>query len=111
KTILSAAAVLMIMSLGGALLGVYKLHAFSALLSPNDLVQRDSLDAFKAAFRIPDMVFQILIAGALNAAFIPVFGALLQKKRLDEAWRLTASMMSSALIFFALLALVVFVFA
>ena len=32
------------------------------------------LDAFFAAFRIPDLLFLVVIAGSFGAAFIPVFG-------------------------------------
>ncbi len=33
----------------------------------------DVFDAFVAAFRIPDLIFNILVLGALSAAFIPLF--------------------------------------
>lgn len=33
----------------------------------------DELDIYYAAFRIPDLIFNILIIGAISAAFIPVF--------------------------------------
>ncbi len=35
--------------------------------------QKGDLDIFFASFRIPDLVFEILITGALTSSFIPVF--------------------------------------
>ena len=37
----------------------------------------DTLDVYYAAFRIPDLVFNLLILGTLSVAFIPVFAELL----------------------------------
>ena len=56
------------------------------------------LDAFWAAFRIPDTIFNLLVAGALAAAFIPVFTSYLAKEREQEAWRVASSVMNAMLI-------------
>jgi putative peptidoglycan lipid II flippase len=37
----------------------------------------DTLDVYYAAFRIPDLVFNLLVLGALSAGFIPIFTKLL----------------------------------
>lgn len=37
------------------------------------------LDAYNAAFRIPDLIFKLLVTGALSASFIPVYSSLLHK--------------------------------
>lgn len=39
----------------------------------------DLLDAYYAAFKLPDLIFNTLVLGALSAAFIPVFIALKHK--------------------------------
>ena len=107
STILSAAAVLMIMAVGSAVLGLAKLHLLSGLY--DDAHSKLVLDAFKAAFRIPDFIFQVLVVGALNAAFIPVIGELFSRKEEDKAWQITSSMINISMVFFGLLALVVMV--
>lgn len=43
-------------------------------------------DAFFAAFSIPDMMFDLLIAGALSAGFMPVFTSYLANDDEDGAW-------------------------
>ena len=40
----------------------------------------DVLDAYFAAFKIPDLIFNLLILGALSSAFIPIFTEYIQKK-------------------------------
>jgi putative peptidoglycan lipid II flippase len=57
----------------------------------------DVLDAYYAAFRIPDLIYSFLILGALGAAFTPVFTELLVAKKREEAWKLTAGLMHSML--------------
>ena len=61
------------------------------------------LDAFWAAFRIPDALFNLLVAGALSSAFIPVFAGYLAKEREKEAWHVASSVMN--LLILSLLAL------
>jgi len=61
------------------------------------------LDAFLAAFRIPDTIFNLLVAGALASAFIPVFSGYLAKEREEEAWHVASSVMNAMLL--ALIAL------
>ncbi len=107
STILSAAAVLMIMSAGVAVLGLVKLHLLSGLYS--DAESKLVLDAYKYAFRIPDFIFQVLIVGALNAAFIPVFGELVAKKDTSQAWATTSAMINTSLVLFGVVAAVVFI--
>lgn len=48
----------------------------------------DTLDAYYAAFRLPDFIYGFLVLGALSAAFVPVFTELMGKDRENEAWRL-----------------------
>lgn len=45
------------------------------------------LDAYYAAFRLPDFLYNLLILGALSAAFIPLFTKHLVEKKEERAWR------------------------
>jgi putative peptidoglycan lipid II flippase len=67
------------------------------------------LDAFWAAFRIPDTLFNLLVAGALASAFIPVFTGYLAKEREDEAWRVASSVMNAIVILLIALSAVMWV--
>ncbi|MCD6149672.1 murein biosynthesis integral membrane protein MurJ [bacterium] len=62
----------------------------------------DTLDIYYAAFRIPDLVYSLLVVGALSAAFIPVFTGLIAKHKKEKAWELASgilNLMVAAVIF------------
>ena len=50
------------------------------------------LGAYLAAFRIPDLIFQLLAGGALGSSFIPVFAVYLANHQESEAWQLASAM-------------------
>jgi putative peptidoglycan lipid II flippase len=68
-------------------------------------------DAYVSAFRVPDLLFLVVMSGAFGAAFIPVFGGYLEKGDEDRAWRLASAVISMAAVATAALAVVVFVLA
>lgn len=51
-------------------------------------------DAFFVAFRIPNMLRNLLAEGALSSAFIPVFTEYLEKKKKEDVWQLAANVMT-----------------
>jgi putative peptidoglycan lipid II flippase len=53
------------------------------------------LDAYYAAFRIPDFLFLVVASGAFGAAFIPVFTRFLERNEDDTAWVLASSMLNT----------------
>ena len=65
-----------------------------------------ALDAYLAAFRIPDLLFQLVAGGALGSAFIPVFTGCLARRDLVGAWRLFSALTNLVLILMTALALV-----
>jgi len=66
----------------------------------------DTLDIYYAAFRVPDLLFNLLVLGALSAGFIPIFTSLLKKsqplipslnkkgKNQKEAWELASNVLN-----------------
>ena len=48
------------------------------------------LDAFFAANRVPDILFNLMAGGALASAFLPTFAALLAQGDRARAWRLAS---------------------
>lgn len=71
----------------------------------------DTLDTYYAAFRIPDMIYGLLVAGALGAAFIPVFTELIAKKDEARAWRLADGVLHLLTAALGLLAFIGIIFA
>lgn len=53
------------------------------------------MDAYYAAFKIPDLIYGLLIAGALTAGFIPIFTKLFyESEDKSKAWRLANNVIS-----------------
>lgn len=69
------------------------------------------LDAFYAAFRIPDLIFQLVAAGALSSALIPVVSGLLATDGTARAWRVVSTVANLMLIALTILAIAMFVLA
>ncbi len=67
--------------------------------------------AWTLAFQIPDLLFQLLIFGALSAAFIPIFLSL--KKNNDEAtaFKMSGIVLNVLLVIFTLASILIFIFA
>jgi len=66
-----------------------------------------SLDAYYAAFKLPDLLFTIVAGGALATAFIPVFTGLLALDDREGAWRLASALTNWVTLITGSLALVV----
>ncbi len=62
------------------------------------------LDAYLAAFRVPDLLFQLVAGGALGSAFIPVFTGCLARRDLTGAWRVFSAVVNLILILLTVLA-------
>jgi len=56
------------------------------------------LDAYLAAFRLPDILFQLVAGGALASAFIPTFAGYLAHNDKKGAWRLSSAIINLVLI-------------
>jgi putative peptidoglycan lipid II flippase len=56
------------------------------------------LDAFWAANVIPESLFNLIVAGAITSAFIPVFTGYLAKERENEGWRVASSVINAMLL-------------
>ncbi len=67
------------------------------------------LDTFFAAFRLPDLIFQLVAAGALSSALIPVIAGLLETDAESRAWRVASTVASLVLAILLVLALIMFV--
>ena len=70
--------------------------------------QLSDLDAFFAAFRIPDLIFQLVAAGALSAALVPMVARYLGLGEADRAWRVVSSITNLMLIGLGILAALVY---
>lgn len=71
----------------------------------------DTYDAYLAAFRIPDLLFVVVMSGAFGSAFIPVFGGFLARDDPDRAWRLANTLLTWVIVSLVLVAQIILLFA
>ncbi len=69
------------------------------------------LDAFNAANRVAELLFNLMAGGALGSAFIPTFTGLLAKDEKHSAWRLASSIANLLIVVLALVSALAAVFA
>lgn len=62
------------------------------------------LDAYLAAFRVPDLLFQLVAGGALGSAFIPTFSASWSRGKEAAAWLLFSRILNLVTLFLVVLA-------
>lgn len=93
ESVISAAFVITVAGLVSNLLGLVRDRLLASTFGAGD-----TLDVYYAAFRIPDLIYSLLILGSMSAAFIPVFTGLRSKNGDDDAaWRLTNGIMNLSL--------------
>ncbi|KKU97291.1 MAG: hypothetical protein UY30_C0010G0003 [Parcubacteria group bacterium GW2011_GWB1_48_6] len=68
----------------------------------------DVLDVYYLAFNLPDFIFNLLVAGALAAAFIPVFIEYKEKQQPGEEWRLASNFLNFLFVAVAVVGAVMF---
>jgi putative peptidoglycan lipid II flippase len=68
-------------------------------------------DAYVAAFRIPDLLFLIVMSGAFGSAFIPVFGGFISRGEYRQAWKLASTVLTYTVLILVVVAQIVFFFA
>ena len=104
----SAAVVLASSTLVSALLGLFRdrlLNSYYLGTYPT------GIDAYTAAFTIPDFMFFILTSGALAVSFIPVFNQRLITGNKKSAWELSSSLINLFAILTLITSILIMVFA
>lgn len=104
----SAAIVLASSTLISALLGLFRdrlLNSYYLGTYPT------GIDAYTAAFTIPDFMFFILTSGALAVSFIPVFNQRLVAGNKKSAWELSSSLLNLLAVLTLITSILIMVFA
>ena len=104
----SAAIVLASSTLISALLGLFRdrlLNSYYLGTYPT------GIDAYTAAFTIPDFMFFILTSGALAVSFIPVFNQRLASGNKKSAWELSSSLLNLLAILTCVASVLIMIFA
>ncbi|MFZ1735509.1 MAG: lipid II flippase MurJ, partial [Candidatus Moraniibacteriota bacterium] len=106
RTVGGAALVIAVFGVVSRLLGFVRDRILAGTFGAGDV-----LDAYYAAFRIPDFLYGLLVAGALSAAFVPVFTELREKKDEKSAWELASGVLLLLLLLLGVVSLFSAIFA
>ncbi len=71
----------------------------------------EQLDAYYAAFNIPDLLFTLIAGGALASVFIPIYADAMNQRGRDEAWRVASAIINLVVLTTAVLAGLIALFA
>lgn len=104
--ILSAALILMTTAVLSQVFGLVRQRLLVSTFGASD-----TLGVYLTSSKFPDFLFQLIIAGALTTAFIPVFAGLLSKGRDDDAFKMASTLLSIGLLAFGIISAVLFIFA
>lgn len=104
NNILSGASILMLAVFASKFLGLIRdrllVHTFNT----------SEAAIFFAAFRLPDLLFQLLIFGAISVAFIPIYTDYLNNKDEKRAHEFGSNILNLSLLVFGLITAVAFIF-
>lgn len=86
------------------IMGLLRDRLLTARFTPHQL------GVYFAAFRLPNLIFELLVMGSLSTAFIPVFSKYLSQKRKKEAFKMASSLINigGLILFFLTLPLLFF---
>lgn len=112
-----AALLIALSSLASRFLGVFRDRILAGTFGAGD-----TLDVYYAAFKIPDLIYNLLVLGALSAGFIPVFTKLLKNplakakgfilgEENKDAWELASISLNILGIFLLALSIIGMIFA
>lgn len=109
QKLLSGAVLLGVSSLISRLLGLLRDRIFATTFGATASSGIHDLDTYYAAFRLPDTLFQLLLYGAISAAFVPIFTSYIKKNQSEEGWRFannSLNILTLALVAISIIALI-----
>jgi len=113
NSIAVAAVLVAVSSLVSRLLGILRDRILAGQFGASS-----QLDIYYAAFRIPDLLFNLIVLGALSAGFIPIFSGLIKNFKEpkntaenSEAWLLASNVINILSVFLLVLSAIGMIFA
>lgn len=98
-----------------SLLGFFRDRLLNSAYMPNEAAGLAGypvgLDAYTAAFMVPDFMFAILVSGALSVTFIPVFNERWVKGNKKSAWEISFSMINFMALITLIASILIIIFA
>jgi len=89
KNVAKAAGIIFVMGISSRILGFVREQLLAVKFGATGIS-----DAYVAAFTIPDFLYNLLVGGALSAAFIPVFSSYIARNEEEEAWKMASTVIN-----------------
>src|SRR3989338_2684967 len=105
KTITAAAFILSVATLASRLLGLLREKLLAHYFGAGDVV-----DIYFAAFKIPDLIFLLLVSGILSSVFIPMFTNYWENKSEASAFDLANQTLNFLVLSIFILTVILFIF-
>jgi putative peptidoglycan lipid II flippase len=105
------ALLLAISALLSRFLGVFRDHYLAKTFGATSGSGIFNLDVYYAAFRVPDLVYNLLVVGAVSAAFIPIFTQYKKENDKKNAWEFASSVLHILLLAILVLGVAMYFFA
>ncbi|MPZ22206.1 MAG: murein biosynthesis integral membrane protein MurJ [Dehalococcoidia bacterium] len=104
RSLIVAAAIVALGFVGSRLLGVLRTIAIAGEFGTGD-----DVEAYFVAFRLPDLIFQVLAGAAIGSAFIPTLTRYFLQRGDDAAWLLASRVLNVVALLTLILGLAAFV--
>lgn len=97
-----ATIILIIASVGSNILGMVRNHFFATNVPSNELA------SYYAAFRIPDLIYNLVVLGILSSIFIPVFMSEIKDGDKKSAFRFANNIINFTILFVSAVSIALF---
>lgn len=90
RSLTGAVAIVMVSIVASRIIGFLR-----EMLLPNMIGMNHQTDAYTNAFLFPDLMYNLLIGGAISAALIPVLSGYIEKEEEESGWRAISTFMNT----------------
>lgn len=105
ESVRSASMILVSMVFTSRVLGLIRDRLLNARFAP------DQLGVYIAAFRLPNLMFELLVMGALTSAFIPVFTKYLTRQDEKEGFGMAAALINLSILVLTIVSIPILIWA
>ncbi|MBO4591877.1 MAG: murein biosynthesis integral membrane protein MurJ [Eubacterium sp.] len=105
--VMKAAGILVILNCVSSLLSFVRQIIMTSIFG---MSTSPDMDAYNAAFTIPDTIYILLVGGGLSSAFIPVFSGYIASRKEEDGYKMASSVLNLVAIAAAILSLLGIIF-
>ncbi|MBI4713977.1 murein biosynthesis integral membrane protein MurJ, partial [Candidatus Uhrbacteria bacterium] len=105
KTIIGAAAIVGTLSFVSRFVGFIRDRILAGTFGAGD-----TLDVYYSAFKVPDLMFSLIVVGAISSSFIPIFSEMYFGSKKENAWKFTNTVLHLVGAVMVVISILLFIF-